>query len=111
MKTKLLIPLTLIFLAACAQMDPHPMNMDLALQNARTRADHQELAEHYEEAAEDMREKAKEHEKLLTHYQLESYKYGRQAQDLKAHCQKLVSAYEQAAEENMSMARMHRQME
>jgi hypothetical protein len=113
MKTKLLIILFLGLglVTACAEMDPHPMNMDLAVQDAKTREDHEELAEHYEEAAQDMREKAREHAALLDHYQSKSFKYGRQAQDFKAHCQRLVDAYEKAAEENMEMARMHRQME
>jgi len=112
MKTKL--PITLFLglglLVACAEMDPHPMNMDLAVQNAETRADHEALAKHYDEAAKDMQEKAREHQELLNHYQAKSYKYGRQAQDFKAHCQRLVDAYEKAAEENREMARMHRQM-
>ncbi|MDP1666678.1 MAG: hypothetical protein Q8L79_16325 [Methylobacter sp.] len=112
MKTKLLITLFLALglLAACAEMDPHPMNMDLAVQNASSKADHEALAKHYEEAAEEMRVKAEEHKKLLRQYQSKSYLYGRQAEDFKAHCQKLADVYEKAAEENLSMAKMHRQM-
>jgi hypothetical protein len=112
MKTKLLITLLLGLglLVACAEMDPHPMNMDLAVQNATTKADHEALAEHYEEAAQEMREKAQEHKKLLRQYEAKSYLYGKQAEDLKAHCLRLIDVYEKAAEENMSMAKMHRQM-
>lgn len=112
MKIKLLITLLLIFglVAACAEMNPYPMDMDLAVQNATTKADHEALAERYEEAAEEMREKAQEHKKLLRQYEAKSYLYGRQAEDLKAHCQRLIDVYEKAAEENMSMAKMHRQM-
>jgi hypothetical protein len=112
MKTKLLITLFLGLglLAACAEMAPHPMNMDLAVQNATTKADHEALAEHYEEAAQEMREKAQEHKKLLRQYEAKSYLYGKQAEDLKAHCLRLIDVYEKAAEENMSMAKMHRQM-
>lgn len=113
MKTKLLITLFWILglLAACAEMNPHPMNMDLALQNAKTKDDHEALAEHYEEAAQEMQEKAKEYSKLLRQYQSKSYLYGRQAEDLKAHCQRLIDVYEKAAEGNLKMAKMHRQME
>ncbi len=112
MKTKLLVTLflTLGLLAACAEMNPHPMDMNLALQNAKTKADHEELAKHYEEAAEEMQVKADEHKKLLGQYESQSYLYGRQAEDLKAHCQRLIDVYEKAAEENLHMARMHRQM-
>lgn len=112
MKIKLLIILLLVLglLAACAEMDSHPMDMNWALQNAKTKDDHEALAEHYEEAAQDMQKKVKEHAKLLSQYQSKSYLYGRQAQDFKAHCQRLVDAYEKAAEENLRMAKMHRQM-
>jgi len=112
MKTKLLIPLflTLGLLAACAEMNPHPMDMSLAVQNAESKADHEALAQHYEEAAKEMQLKADEHKKLLSQYESKSYLYGRQAEDLKAHCQRLIDVYEKAAEENLSMAQMHRQM-
>ena len=112
MKTKLLITLLLALglLAACAEMNPHPMDMNLAVQNATSKADHEALAKHYEEAAEEMQVKADEHKKLLSQYQSKSYLYGRQAEDFKAHCQRLIDVYEKAAEENLSMAKMHRQM-
>ena len=112
MKTKLLIPLflTLGLLAACAEMNPHPMDMSQAVQNAKSKADHEALAQHYEEAAKEMQLKVEEHKKLLSQYQSESYLYGRQAEDLKAHCQRLIDVYEKAAEENLSMAKLHRQM-
>ncbi|MGZ8175734.1 MAG: hypothetical protein ACXW01_03905 [Methylobacter sp.] len=112
MKTKLLITLFLALglLAACAEMNPHPMDMNLAVQNATSKADHEELAKHYEEVAEEMQVKVDEHKKLLSQYEAKSYLYGRQAEDLKAHCQRLIDVYEKAAEENLHMARMHRQM-
>jgi hypothetical protein len=112
MKTKLLITLLLAFglLAACAEMNPHPMDMTQAVQNAETKADHEALAQHYEEAAKEMQLKVDEHKKLLSQYESKSYRYGRQAQDFKAHCQRLINVYEKAAEENLEMAKMHRQM-
>jgi hypothetical protein len=112
MKTKLLVTMLLIFglVSACAEFESHPMDMNLALQNATTKADHEALAEHYEKAAEEMKAKAEEHKKLLQQYEAKSYLYGRQAEDLKAHCLRLIDVYEKAAEENMSMAKMHRQM-
>jgi endonuclease III len=112
MKTKLLITLLLALglLAACSEMNPHPMDMSQALQNAESKADHEALAQHYEEAAKEMQLKIDEHKKLLSQYQSKSYLYGRQAEDLKAHCQRLIDVYEKAAEENLSMAKLHRQM-
>jgi hypothetical protein len=32
-------------------MNPHPMDMNLAVQNAKTKADHEALEQHYEQAA------------------------------------------------------------
>jgi pyruvate-formate lyase len=112
MKTKLLISLflTLGLLAACAEMKSHPMDMTQAVQNAQTKADHEALAQHYEEAAKEMQLKFEEHKKLLSLYESHSYLYGRQAQSFKDHCQWLINAYEKAAEENLSMAKLHRQM-
>jgi hypothetical protein len=112
MKTKLLISLflTLGLLAACAEMNPHEMDMSVAVQNAETKADHEALAKHYEETANEMQLKVDEHKRLLSQYESKSYLYGRQAQDFKAHCQRLIDVYENAVEENLSMANLHRQM-
>jgi hypothetical protein len=112
MKTKLLITLFLALglLAACAEMNPHPMDMAQAVQNAESKADHEALAQHYEEAAKEMQLKVDEHKKLLSQYESKSYLYGRRAEDVKAHCRRLINVYEKAAEENLSMAKLHRQM-
>ena len=112
MKTKLLITLLLSLglLFACSEMNPHPMDMSQAVQNAKTKADHEALAIHYEEAEKEMLLKVEEHKKILGQYESKSYLYGRQAEDLKAHCRRLIDVYEKAAEENLSMAKLHRQM-
>lgn len=112
MKTNLLITLILTFslLNGCAEMNPHPMDMAQAVQNASSKADHEALAEHYEAAAADMQIKVDEHKKLLAQYDAKSYLYGKQAEDLKAHCKRLIDVYEKAVEENLSMAKMHRLM-
>ena len=112
MKTKLLITLLLALglMTACSEMNPHPMDMSQAVLNAESKADHEALAQHYEEAAKEMQLKVEEHKKLLSQYESKSYLYGKQAEDLKAHCQRLINVYEKAAEENLSMAKLHRQM-
>ena len=96
MKTKLLISLflTLGLLSACAEMNPHPMDMSQSVQNAESKADHEALAIHYEEEAKEMQLKADEHKKLLSQYESKSYLYGRQAEDIKAHCRRLIDVYE-----------------
>jgi len=113
MKTKLLIPLflTLGLLAACAEMNPHPMDMSQAVQNAESKADHEALAQHYEEAAKEMQLKVEEHKKILSQYEREPWLIGKQqATGFGVHCRRLIDVYEKAAEENLSMAKLHRQM-
>jgi hypothetical protein len=97
-------------LASCT-INPHPMDMTEAIQNARTRSDHEALAKHYEDTAKEMQEKADEHRKLLAQYEAKNALYdGRHNQNLVSHCQRLVNIYEQAAGENRSMAQSHREM-
>jgi hypothetical protein len=112
MKTKLLISLFLVIglLAACTNTNPHATDMDDLAMRSETKADHEALAEHYQEAAEEMQAKADQDKKLLNQYESKSYLYGRQAEDLKASCQRLIDVYEKAAQENLSMSKMHRQM-
>ena len=96
-------------LVSCAQLNPHPMDMTAAIREAKTPADHNALARHYEAAAEAARLKVKEHKKELEEYETHPY-YGKRAQDLKAHCRRLISSYEQVAEANAAMAETHRKM-
>lgn len=112
MKTSSLIALLLTFglLAACSEMNPHPMDMNQAVQNAETKADHEALAKHYDEAAEELQLRVDEHKKLLAQYEAKSYLYGRQAHSFRDHCQALINAYERAVEANRKMAETHRQM-
>jgi hypothetical protein len=107
-----LITLLLVLgsLTACSEMNPHPMDMTQAVQNAKSNADHEALAKRYEEAAKEMQLKAEEHKKLLSQYESKSYLYGRHAQSFKDHCQALINAYEKASEAGLSMANMYRQM-
>ncbi|MGR9052117.1 MAG: hypothetical protein ACU84J_05665 [Gammaproteobacteria bacterium] len=113
MKTHLLIPLFLtgtLLLPACAEMDTHPMDMSEAVQSAESEADHSALAQHYEEIAKEMQRKVDEHKKLLNKYESRAYLYGKQAENLKHHCKRLISIYENAVEANLNMAKAHREM-
>ncbi|MCK9393994.1 MAG: hypothetical protein M0Q44_00145 [Methylobacter sp.] len=116
MKTNLLITLLLTvgLMSACAEINPHPMDMSQAVQNATTKADHEALAQHYEEAAKAMQLKVDEHKQLLRQYESRGVVYGRLPDDFteefKDHCQRLINIYEKAVEENLSMANLHRQM-
>jgi hypothetical protein len=106
--------LSLGLLASCAQMGPHDAiqntNVRKAAQSARTRSDHDALSKYFENAAREMRAKAREQKQLLEHYESKSYLYGRQAQDLKSHTGAMVRKYEDRAEENIKEANAHRQI-
>ena len=72
MKNKILILIAvglLSLLASCAQMNPHPMDMTKAIQEAKSPTDHNALAKHYEDAAKEMLSKAQEHKKMLEGYE------------------------------------------
>lgn len=110
MSTKTFFAVFIIsLLVSCAQLNPHSMDMTAAIREAKTPADHNALARHYEAAAEAARLKVKEHKKELEEYETHPY-YGKRAQDLKAHCHRLISSYEQVVEANAAMAETHRNM-
>lgn len=97
-------------LTSCAQINPHPMDMAQAVKKATTRADHEALVKHYEDAAKEMQSKADERKKILEEYESHTAYYGKRAQDLTSHTQAIISAYEQAAQANLDMAKSHRMM-
>ncbi len=97
-------------LASCAHLDPHPMDMTSAVRSAKTKADHNALAKHYEDAAKRMQAKAQAQKNQLAEYEAHGYYYGRQTEDMKEHTQALVRIYQEAADANMKMAKSHSQM-
>lgn len=86
------------------------MDMSQAVQNAKSRADHEALAKHYEDAAKEMQVKVDEHKKLLVEYATARGLNSRQFHNLIDHCRRLIRIYEEAAAQNMSMAESHRQL-
>lgn len=110
MKITLLIALGMLGLLMSCTINPHRMDMTRAVQDAKTAADHDALARHYDDAASDMAAKVDEHQKLLAQYQSNKSIYGKNAQDLINHCQGLMRIYEQAAADNRAMAKSHREM-
>lgn len=82
----------LSLLASCT-MNPHPMDMTQAVQSAKTRSDHDDLAKHYEAAAKEMQVKVEEHKKLLVRYEANRNYYRRSDLYVINHCQNLVRIY------------------
>ncbi len=94
-------------LASCAQMALHPMDMSQAVKSAKTSADHEALAKHYEETAKRMQAKAQQQRNMLEKYGIRT-DVG--ADNQMEYSQVLIRRYEEAAEANMSMAASHRKM-
>jgi hypothetical protein len=109
-RTFLALVATLGLLASCAHINPHPMDMTSAVRNAKTSADHDALAKHYEDTAKAMRAKAEEQKKMLREYNVHGYYYGRQTEDLQEHAQALARTYDNAADANMNMAKYHHRL-
>jgi hypothetical protein len=97
-------------LASCAHINPHPMDMTSAIQNARTKADHLALAKHYEKAAKRMQANAQVQKNMLKEYTKHASYYGRRTEDLQEHTLALVRLYEEAAGANVRMAQSQREM-
>ena len=106
-KSFILVLFALGMLASCAHIDAHPMDMSSAVRNARTRADHNALARHYEDVAKRMQAKAQAQKNMMKEYTQHGYYYGRRTEDLQEHTEALVRIYEEAAEANRNMAKFH----
>jgi hypothetical protein len=111
-KALLTVSLTMGLLASCAQPNPHPMDMTVAVQSAKTRADHEALAAHYEQAAKDAEAKVEEHQQILAAFKKDPHDYPKTylGGNFESHCMRLIHSYEQAAEANREMAKMHRRI-
>ncbi|HYE36922.1 hypothetical protein [Methylocaldum sp.] len=114
MKVRILLAVLAMFglLASCAEPSRHPMDMSVAVQSAKTGADHQALADHYEAVARDMENKAEEHRQILAEFRKDPHDYPREYKggSFEAHCKRLIDIYERAAAANRDMAEDHRQM-
>jgi hypothetical protein len=89
---------------------PHTKEIKTLMQSAKTAADHEALAAHYEEDAKMLEEKAEEHKKILSDYRAKPYLYGKGYIGFDVHCERLIDLYTRSAEESLEMAKMHRQM-
>jgi hypothetical protein len=112
MKSKSLIAILLALglLVSCAHIDPHPADMSSSVRNARTSADHNALAKHYEDAAKRMQAKAQIQKNMMKEYTQHGYYYGRRTEDLQEHTEALIRIYQEAAEANRNMAKFHHRL-
>lgn len=86
-----------------------PEQLDQSIIEAKSKADHESLAQYFEQEAKDLEEKAKRHQKLA-----EDYEKGGSYEKVKGfmlqHCNAMIRNYRQAAEDNLALAKMHREL-
>lgn len=86
-----------------------PARLQEKIEDARTKADHEELAGYYVRGANAMQAKAKQHEQKAQAYGPPTG-YARLENDLARHCNYLASKYRDAVEANLALAKLHRRM-
>lgn len=72
--------------------------------------DHNAVARHYENLANDAKTRLQENRAVLEEYEAHPYYYGRQGQDLRSHTTANIREYEKALQENLSNADFHKRM-
>jgi hypothetical protein len=82
-------------------------DLEKALAEAKTPADHEAIASHYDKEGATAKAKAEEHRKLSEAYRNLAGKGQFQMED---HCRRLMQSYETISTENTALAKAHRQM-
>ena len=99
----------LLLISACAPLGKMTHDMDVMIQKATTKADHEALATHYEQEAKALQAKAADHRSMGQAY-ANSGGYAVTKGNLLQHCESLASTYERAAGGNLELAKQHRQL-
>ena len=102
----LLVVITVISPLATATEN---VDIDAAVQSAKTRSDHEAVAKYFEDAAKEAQVKAAEQQSLLEEYETKGYLYGRDAEDMKSRASAALRKYEKAARVSSREAALHRQ--
>ncbi|MBI2970223.1 MAG: hypothetical protein HYY36_05730 [Gammaproteobacteria bacterium] len=78
------------------------------IEAARTRADHEALAEQYDAEAESALALADKHERMAGLYK--GIELSAKGPKFVAHCERLIAGYRSAAEDNRQLAQLHREL-
>lgn len=97
----LVVVLSILFVPAHARAE----DINSMVTNAKTAADHEAIAKHYDAVAADLNAKADEHNNLITAY---SNVPRSSAND--KHCDKMIRDMRDGAKEAAALAEAHRQM-
>ncbi len=77
-------------------------HMHGTIETAKTKADHEALAAHYEQEAKMLKDKAEEHRRMAKAYGALAHKA---ASTFGQHCEAIASQYEAVATENLALAK------
>jgi len=99
-----------LVLAGGAWASGEPVVTAAQIQAAKTPADHEAIANAFEEEAARLEAKAREHEQMAHAYLSPASKKGPETAAMHAHCAKLARQYADAAKENRMLADAHRAM-
>ncbi len=103
-----LIAGVVLVVTACTPVGKMAHEIGPMIENARTKADHQALAAHYEQEAQALQDKAAAHETMAQTYQRGAY--GKTGTTLSGHCEFLARTYREAAKENLELAKEHHKL-
>jgi hypothetical protein len=85
-------------------------NLEKAVSEAKTPADHEAIASYYDKEAATAKDKAAEHRRLAEIYRTQAASGRAPLQPMGMHCQQLAQIYESAAADDAALAAAHRQM-
>ena len=102
-----LIAGVMLVVTACAPVGKMAHEMGPLIESARTKADHETLAAHYEQEAQALQDKAAAHERMTQAYQRGAYG---KTTTLIQHCEFLAREYREAAKENLELAKEHHEL-
>lgn len=89
--------------------EPHQTTIDNLVEIAQSMADHEVIAQRFDEEAAQLDTQAAQHERLARHYK-SGFGVGPKgnAASLANHCERIARSLKQAADDAREMARMHR---
>jgi hypothetical protein len=94
--------------AGCATTVQMPSPLEKAVANAKTKSDHEAVAQAYDRSAATARAEAQKHRDLAKAYLGTPGARGAGALGMASHCEDLASLYEEAAGEYLELAKAHR---
>lgn len=92
----------------CATTVQMPSPLEKAVASAKTKSDHESVAQAYDQSAATAKAEAQKHRGLAKAYLNRPSARGEGTLGLASHCENLARLYEKAAEEYLELAKAHR---